>query len=286
MLAGTRTRRKAYLIAFLDDATRVVPYCAFALSETRRRSCRVSKQALHASRHSAAVVRRQRRQLSLATTRAGVRPLGVALIHARPVRPRGRVSRNDFFAPSLTAAGHPERRPTPASLDALNRRLWAWVEAEYHHNPHRGLDRRHAAGPLGRRFRDRRRAHPAPARPRARLRCPVPGRDQAPRPARPHRQPQRHASSRSTPRWSARPSPCATTPAPRWRAASRSGTTDASSYAPARWTPMPTASCAATAPPRPSRPSPHAPAPRPGGLSLRDLRGHKPEDKPDDQERR
>jgi hypothetical protein len=29
-----------------------------------------------------------------------------------------------------------------------------------------------------------------------------------------------------------------------------------------------------------------APAPRPGGLSLRDLRGHKPEDKPDDQERR
>ncbi len=28
-----------------------------------------------------------------------------------------------------------------ASLDALNRRLWAWVEGEYHHSPHRGLDR-------------------------------------------------------------------------------------------------------------------------------------------------
>jgi putative transposase len=27
-----------------------------------------------------------------------------------------------------------------ASLDALNRRLWAWVEGEYHHHPHRGLD--------------------------------------------------------------------------------------------------------------------------------------------------
>ena len=27
-----------------------------------------------------------------------------------------------------------------ASLDALNRRLWTWVEAEYHHAPHRGLD--------------------------------------------------------------------------------------------------------------------------------------------------
>ena len=27
-----------------------------------------------------------------------------------------------------------------ASLAALNRRLWAWVETEYHHHPHRGLE--------------------------------------------------------------------------------------------------------------------------------------------------
>lgn len=28
------------------------------------------------------------------------------------------------------------------SLDALNRRLWAWVEGEYHHTPHRRLEDR------------------------------------------------------------------------------------------------------------------------------------------------
>jgi hypothetical protein len=33
-----RGRRKSYLIAFIDDATRVVPYCAFALTENPRRS--------------------------------------------------------------------------------------------------------------------------------------------------------------------------------------------------------------------------------------------------------
>jgi hypothetical protein len=33
------------------------------------------------------------------------------------------------------------------SLDALNRRLWAWVEGEYHRSPHRGLD---GATPLDR----------------------------------------------------------------------------------------------------------------------------------------
>jgi hypothetical protein len=27
-----------------------------------------------------------------------------------------------------------------SSLDALNRKLWAWVEGEYHQAPHRGLD--------------------------------------------------------------------------------------------------------------------------------------------------
>jgi hypothetical protein len=24
-------------------------------------------------------------------------------------------------------------------LDTLNRKLWAWIEGEYHHAPHRGL---------------------------------------------------------------------------------------------------------------------------------------------------
>ena len=37
------------------------------------------------------------------------------------------------FLPTLGEAGL-------GSLDALNRRLAAWVEGEYHHTPHRGLD--------------------------------------------------------------------------------------------------------------------------------------------------
>src|SRR5690606_9297011 len=41
-----RVRRKTYLIAFLDDATRVVPYCAFALSENTQAFLPVFKQAL------------------------------------------------------------------------------------------------------------------------------------------------------------------------------------------------------------------------------------------------
>jgi putative transposase len=77
-------RRKAYLIAFLDDATRVVPYAAFATSENTAAFGPVFKQALlrrglperlyvdnganYRSRHLALVCAK----------------LGVALIHARP----------------------------------------------------------------------------------------------------------------------------------------------------------------------------------------------------------
>jgi putative transposase len=64
----------------------------------------------------------------------------VTLIHARPYQPQGKGKQERFFRTvrmrfltTLTASD-------TASLEALNRRLWAWVEGEYHHTPHRGLD--------------------------------------------------------------------------------------------------------------------------------------------------
>jgi transposase InsO family protein len=135
-----KRRGKAYLIAFLDDATRVVSYAAFALSENTQAFLPVLKQALlrrglperlyvdnganYRSRHLALVCAK----------------LGVALIHARPYQPQGKGKIERFFRtvraqllPGLGGEG-------TASLEALNRRLWAWVEGEYHHSPHRGLE--------------------------------------------------------------------------------------------------------------------------------------------------
>ncbi|MDX1556906.1 MAG: Mu transposase C-terminal domain-containing protein, partial [Xanthomonadales bacterium] len=63
-----------------------------------------------------------------------------ALIHARPYQPQGKGKIERFFKTvraqlltRLTAAD-------TASLETLNRRLWAWVEGEYHHTPHHGLN--------------------------------------------------------------------------------------------------------------------------------------------------
>lgn len=66
--------------------------------------------------------------------------LGVTLIHARPYQPAGKGKQERWFR-TVRAQLIPRLTPTDtASLEALNRRLWAWVEGEYHQTPHRGLD--------------------------------------------------------------------------------------------------------------------------------------------------
>lgn len=135
-----RTRRKTYLIAFLDDATRLVPYAAFALSENTAAFLPVFKQAL---------MRRGLPERLYVDNGANFRShhlalvcakLGVALIHARPYQPQGKGKLERWFRTvraQLLAHLTPE---DTASLEALNRALWAYVEGEYHRSPHRSLE--------------------------------------------------------------------------------------------------------------------------------------------------
>jgi transposase InsO family protein len=133
-------RRKTYLIAFLDDATRAIPYAAFAFAENTTAFLPVFKQAL---------IRRglpqrlyvdnganyRSRQLALVCAK-----LGVALIHARPHQPQGKGKIERWFRTVRAQLMSQLSAADTASLDTLNRRLWAFIEGEYHHTPHRGLD--------------------------------------------------------------------------------------------------------------------------------------------------
>ncbi len=137
-----RRRRKTFLLAFIDDATRVIPFAAFAHSENTTAFLPVFKQAI-ARRglpmrlfvDNGANFRSQ--QLALVCAK-----LAIALIHARPYQPAGKGKIERFFR-TLRAGwlAHLTAEAT-TSLDTLNRTLWAWVEGEYHQSPHRGLDGR------------------------------------------------------------------------------------------------------------------------------------------------
>jgi putative transposase len=132
-------RRKTYLIAFLDDATRVIPYAAFALAENTQAFLPIFKQALQRRGQPARLYvdngsNYRSQHLALVCAK-----LGIALIHSRPHQPEGRGKQERWFR---TVRAQFLTRITPAdteSLDALNRRLWTWVE-EYHHTPHSALE--------------------------------------------------------------------------------------------------------------------------------------------------
>ena len=137
-----RSRRKSYLIAFIDDATRVVPFAAFATAENVPAFLPVFKNALIRRGLPARLyvdngAAYRSRQLALVCAK-----LGVVLVHARPYQPAGKGKIERFFR-TLRAGWLAHLDATALdSLQTLNRSLWAWVEGEYHNTPHRGLDGR------------------------------------------------------------------------------------------------------------------------------------------------
>jgi transposase InsO family protein len=135
-----KRKRKTYLISFLDDATRVIPYAAFALGENVACFMPVFEQAIRRRGipkrlyvDNGAAYRSQ--HLSLVCAK-----LGITLIHARPYQPAGKGKKERWYREVRRQCLATLREQDTASLDALNRRLWSWVEGEYHLAPHKGLD--------------------------------------------------------------------------------------------------------------------------------------------------
>ena len=110
-----RQRHKTYLIAFIDDATRVIPYAAFARGGEHRRLPAGVQAGPDPSRLAAPPY--------LSTTEANYRSqqlalvcakLGIALIHARPYQPAGK-GKNRALVPHRTQSipDHLADPPTP-----------------------------------------------------------------------------------------------------------------------------------------------------------------------------
>ena len=132
-------KRKTYLIAFIDDATRVIPYAAFAHSENTAAFMEVLKQAvlrrgipMRLFVDNGSAFRSQ--HLSLVCAK-----LGITLIHARPYHAaaKGKIERW-FRTIRLTFLPLLSERDMQ-SLEAINRALWTYIETEYHRSPHRIL---------------------------------------------------------------------------------------------------------------------------------------------------
>lgn len=130
-------KRKTYLIAFLDDATRIIPFARFALGESNTYFLPTMKQALMRRGipkrlfvDNGAAFRSQ--HLALVAAK-----LGITLIHARVRHPQAKGKQERWFRTVRTQFLPLVKEVR--SLEALDQQLWAWVETEYHRTPHRGL---------------------------------------------------------------------------------------------------------------------------------------------------
>lgn len=159
LVPGRRDGGKTYLYAFLDDATRMVPFAAFYLAENAACFQDALKQALlrrglprRLYCDNGATFRTHHLQVICAT-------LNISLVHSRPHKPRGRGKIERFFRHVRTAFLPHLTQEILSDLAELNRVFWAWLEAEYHQTPHGGLN---GQTPLDRFLDDQALIRPAP----------------------------------------------------------------------------------------------------------------------------
>ena len=137
---GRPRGERTYLIALIDDASRLVPHAAFYPAETA--ACLIDSLRHGFLRRglprrfycdNGSAYRTRHLELVCAT-------LNVVLIHSRPKQPRGRGKIERFFR-TVRSSFLPLLQPEHLQdLAALNRVFWAWLEGEYHASPHGGLD--------------------------------------------------------------------------------------------------------------------------------------------------
>ena len=130
-------QKKSYLIAFLDDHSRLVPYARFYLSEKLEdfldafekallkrglpRKLYVDNGAAYRSRHLEHITA----------------SLGIALVHAKPYQPQGKGKIERFYR-----RVRQQFLPTVAStlsLDALNEHFDNWLRQQYHATRHSAI---------------------------------------------------------------------------------------------------------------------------------------------------
>ncbi len=132
-------KRKSYLIAFIDDHSRLIPYARFYLSEKLTsfldafekallkrglpRKLYVDNGAAYRSKHLEHITA----------------SLGIALIHARPYKPQGKGKIERFFR---TVRMQFLTEVDRMSLDELNGAFDLWIRQVYHQRVHSGTGKK------------------------------------------------------------------------------------------------------------------------------------------------
>jgi len=133
-------RRKAILIACIDDATRRVVYAHFSFSEN---SIEFEKAVKHILLAHGKIIRLYTDNgstfISLQTKRI-LDSLGIILIHSKPGVPKGRGKIERFFRTVRAQFERTIDQESVKSISDYDTRFRVWLESEYHRTPHSGIE--------------------------------------------------------------------------------------------------------------------------------------------------
>jgi putative transposase len=133
-------KRQAFLYAIIDDASRLIPHAQFYTSEGLDSLLDCLRQGVSARGLPSRLyvdngkVYRSRLLSRIAAS------LGILIIHTPPYQPQGRGKVERWFRSVREQFLENLDRKQALTLDALNTRLWAWIESDYHRCTHGSLD--------------------------------------------------------------------------------------------------------------------------------------------------
>jgi hypothetical protein len=133
------TRRRSYLFAILDDATRLIAHAQFYFEQHMRSLKDTLKQAFLKRGLPRRLYMDQGRVFKSRPLLHLAAHLGIHLIHSRPYRPQGRAKLERFFGTVRRSFLKRVDSSRLLSIDDLNRLLFQFIEGEYHVQPHRGI---------------------------------------------------------------------------------------------------------------------------------------------------
>jgi putative transposase len=125
--------RKTYLIAFIDDHSRLVPYAEFYLSESLASYLKALEEALLTRGLPRKIYTDNGSAFRSHHLEHVTASLGIALIHARPYKPQGKGKIERFFR---TVRGDFLSGFKGVTLAELNQALFFWLNDIYHQRIH------------------------------------------------------------------------------------------------------------------------------------------------------
>lgn len=126
-------KRKTYLIAFIDDYSRLVPHAGFYTSESVGSFLVALEQALLTRGLPRKIYTDNGPAFRSHHVEHVTASLGIALIHSRPYKPQGRGKIERFF---LTVRQNFLAVPRGQTLSDLNADFDIWLHSIYHHRTH------------------------------------------------------------------------------------------------------------------------------------------------------